>query len=143
MKKILFPLLIVLVGATNTTVFPRHGHGGGGAVVGALGGMAVGTMIGSAVAQGSHSDRAEREAVKAQEKTDQLRIDQEHQRVAQIERDADRRELERKLEEQRKVIEQQQQQQQSSSSPLVIALSILAGILLIAVSGLLLVLFRR
>lgn len=142
MKKTLLPLLVILSSITNNTTLARH-HGGGDAVVGALGGMAVGTMIGSAAAQGSRNDRATQEAIKAQDKTEQLRIDQEHQRVAQIERDADRRELERKLEEQRRVIEQQQQQHQSSNSPIVIALSILAGMLLIAVAGLLLVLFKR
>lgn len=138
MKKMFLPILMLIAALPTPSLQPR---GEGAAVAGAFGGLALGTMIGSAAAQSSRNDRATQEAIKAQDKTDQLRIEQERQRVAQIERDADRRGLERKIEEQRKIIEQQQHQ--SSSSTLIIALSILASILLVAVGGLLIVLFKR
>ncbi|NDD55819.1 hypothetical protein EBZ39_18465 [bacterium] len=63
---------------------------GGDAVAGALGGLAIGTMIGTAASNDGRASRAE-------ERAEQVRIDQERQRVAQLEREMDRRDLERKM----------------------------------------------
>lgn len=74
-------------------------RGGGEAVAGALGGLAVGTMLGSAVSGQNHnSSRAER----AEDKADQVRAEQERQRVAQLEREMDRRDMEHRLAQERK-----------------------------------------
>ena len=61
-------------------------RGSGGAVVaGTLGGLAVGTMIGSSTARSSHSDDA--------------RVEQDRQRVSQLERELDKRAIEQRLSE--------------------------------------------
>ncbi len=65
-------------------------RGEGGAFAGALGGSLMGTVVGSAMTNNRSSDRAEQQA-------EQLRIDQERQRVNQLEREMDRRDMERRL----------------------------------------------
>ncbi len=107
------------------------GHGGD-AAVGALGGLAVGTMIGSAMSDSKKSSRAEQEAIRAQdkaeraeEKADQLRIEQEQERI---------RQLEHKLE---------QRQQPAKNDATTMLLLGLVGILLLAVIGLGVAILRR
>ena len=75
-----------------------RGNSGGAAVAGALGGLALGTMIGSAAASDRRDDSA---GQRAEDKAEQVRIDHERQRVAQLEREMDRREVDRRLAESR------------------------------------------
>ncbi len=63
-------------------------RGGGDAFVGALGGSLVGGVLGNAMAS-NRSNQADQ--------TEQLRIEQERHRVNQLEREMDRREMERRL----------------------------------------------
>lgn len=90
---------------------------GGAIAAGALGGLAIGTMLGSASASSqSHrdaraeqaairaeqeairaQDRAEQEALRAQEKVEQIRIEQGQQRIAALEREIERRNIENKI----------------------------------------------
>lgn len=105
---------------------------GGDAVAGALGGLAVGTMIGSATAKDSRrSSRAEQEAIRAQEKAEQVRIDQERERVVRLEKELERRDLDRKLAETK-----------SGDSTTTILL-ILVGILTAVLAGLGFMLLRK
>ncbi len=63
---------------------PQLDARGGDAVAGLAGGLAVGTVIGSATARGSgRSARAEQEAVRAQDKAEQVRQEQERMRSSQ------------------------------------------------------------
>ena len=59
-----------------------HIHAGGGdAALGAVGGLAIGTMLGSSMSRGSGSSRrAEREASEAKMQTQQLRNEQQLRR---------------------------------------------------------------
>jgi hypothetical protein len=124
MKKHAFMLATVLL------VCPRLQAGSdGAAVAGALGGLAVGTMIGSAVASDSHKDsRAEQEAIRAQDKAEQVRSEQE-----KLAREMDRRDLERKLAE---------SQTRSGDSMLMVLVGLIA-ILFLAVLGLGFVVLRK
>ncbi len=79
-----------------TTLIARGNSGA--AIAGALGGLAIGTMIGSAATSDRRDDSA---GQRAEEKAEQVRIDQERQRVTQLEREMDRREVERRLAETR------------------------------------------
>lgn len=140
MNKYLIGLLVTII------VCPKvYAHGGGDAALGALGGLAVGTMIGSAVASDSKkSSRAEQEAIRAQdkadraqekaeqlrieraeEKTEQLRIEHEQERVRQLERQLDK------------------QKDTDKGSTTTMLLLGLVAILLLAVIGLGVVVLRR
>ncbi len=74
-----------------------RGGSGGAIVAGTLGGLAVGTMIGSASADSRRSGRAEEEARRAQDKAELARIEQDRQRVSQLERELDKKDLEQRL----------------------------------------------
>lgn len=91
MKKQIFLALLLI-----SFSFPSIGiaRDGGAAVAGALGGLAIGTMLGSATARGSTT---ERKAERAEEIAEQNRIDAERERVARLEREMDRRDVERRL----------------------------------------------
>ena len=65
-------------------------RGGGDAFAGALGGSLVGGVLGNAMAN-SRSNQVDQ--------TEQLRIEQERHRVNQLEREMDRRDMERRLNE--------------------------------------------
>jgi len=120
---------------------PLQAHGDGGAVAaGALGGLAIGTMIGSASSRDSgKASRAEREAMKAQdeaerakEKAEQVRIERDQERVRQLEKELERREMERKIE----------AQSQGSSTTFTLLL-IAIGLLFFTILGLAVFMFRR
>ena len=80
-RSILFTLLLSL--SAQHLIIAR---GEGGAFAGSL----VGSMVGSAIVGGSSHSRASNDA-------EQLRIDQERQRVSQLEREMDRRDMDRKI----------------------------------------------
>lgn len=67
---------------------------GGDAIAGAIGGLAIGTMLTSA-AQGSSNRDSNMQRM--EDRAEQARIDQERERVARLEREMDRRDLERRL----------------------------------------------
>jgi hypothetical protein len=78
MKKIMLLLLATISIIPQGCIADR----GGDAAIGLIGGFAAGTMVGSAVAsEHNRSSRAEREAVRAQDKADQVRVEQERERV--------------------------------------------------------------
>jgi hypothetical protein len=137
MKKILLGAITLLMTSQPLSVYAR---GGGDAAVGALGGLAVGTMIGHATANSGdphRATRAEQEAVRAQDKADRVQIEQERQRIAQIEREIDRRDTERQLQEARAAAASQ------SANPMMVTLMILVGLLTLIVVGLAVVVLRR
>lgn len=127
MKNFLFSLLIVTtILALPIRVTARHGHGGDVAA-GALGGLAVGTMIGSATARDKSGARAEQEAVRAQDKAEQakdraeqIRLEQQ-EKMLQLQREMDRKEMERR-----------DQERRDSTFNLLMALIALLGIAVIA-----------
>ncbi len=121
----------MLVLATGLLVYPHMhaGHDGGAAVAGTLGGLAVGTLIGSAVAGESRKDvRAEQEAIRAQDKAEQVRYEQE-----KLAREMDRRDLERKFAE----------SQKRETDPMMMLLIGIVAILFLAVLGLGFVILRK
>ena len=105
-------------------------------VAGALGGLAIGTMIGSAASRDKGSSRAEQAAIRAEDKAENVQKEQERQRISKLEHDLERKELERKLE---------TLQRESTKSPnnIVFFLYILVSILLLSVVGLAVVFFKR
>jgi hypothetical protein len=113
----------------------QAGHGGDAFAGGLAGGM-VGGLVGGAVSRNGDSgraSRAEQEALRAQDKAEQVRQDQEQQRIAQLERELERREIERKLAE----------ANANKSNTTFILLGILVLILLFAVIGLSMVVLRK
>ena len=119
MKKFIISIVMLLLSCPHI----QAGRDGGAIAAGALGGLALGTMIGSATAGQSRrearaeqeaararhaairveqeairaQERAEQEALKAQEKLEQIRIEQGQQRMAQLEREIERRNIENKI----------------------------------------------
>lgn len=113
MKKYILSIIICLLSCPQINA----GRSSGGAIAaGALGGLAVGTMIGAASAGQSRSisraeqkavraeqdalrarERAEQEALRAQEKVEQIRVEQGQQRIAALEREIERRNIENKI----------------------------------------------
>lgn len=105
MKKYILSTIICLLSCPQI----HAGRDGGAIAAGALGGLAVGTMLGAASANQSRSlsraeqeairaqNRAEQEAIRAQEKVEQIRIEQGQQRIAQLEREIERRNIENKI----------------------------------------------
>lgn len=96
-------------------------HDGGAAVAGALGGLAIGTMIGSAAAQSDKSERVE-------EKLEQEQRARDQEKVQLLEKKLERKELERKIEEQR--IQSEQREKEYKNMITLIVLGIIAAILL-------------
>lgn len=125
MKKQIF-ITLVASALCFQDLAPRDG---GAAVAGALGGLAIGTMIGSA---SSRDSRTERRAERAEDIAEQNRIDAERQRVTQLEREMERRELERKIAE-----------NSSFGGNLSLILFALVIVLLFAVIGLGIVVLRK
>jgi Flp pilus assembly protein TadB len=137
MKKLLLGLLTLLFifGDVREVQCGRDGA----VVAGTLGGIAVGTMVGAAVVEESRHSKAEREAreakeeaVRAQDKAEQVRAEQEHQRIERLEREFDRKEFER-----------MDYEKKSGPNTLIIALSIVSGILLLAVLALVFLILKR
>lgn len=94
MKKILTGLL--LVSAATQGAFCRHHHSDGGAVAaGALGGVMIGSIMGSAAAESSNRQ------TRVEDKIESVQREQDQQKVSQLQRDMDKKELEAKLEQQR------------------------------------------
>ena len=123
-KKIKISVAGALVLSASVQFFGLQARGDGSAVAGALGGLAVGTMIGSAAASNDRrSSRAERETYRAQDKADR-----EQERVNRLERELDRRDLEHRL---------------GNSSSIMTVLVVIVVLLLIAVIGLGVFVFRR
>lgn len=141
MKKHL--LILVVLGLAQPLNAGRCGSGGA-AIAGALGGLAVGTMIGSATASGTNkqaahaerkADKAEQKAMRAQDKAEQLRIEQDQQRINQLERELERREVERKIAE--------VHHKHGGHDNMMMILLILIGFLTVAVIGLSIMVLRR
>ena len=126
MKNYLFSLCVVTMVLT-LPVKVNARHGGGDVAVGALGGLAVGTMIGSATARDKSGGRAEQEAVRAQDKAEQAKdraeqIRQEQQeKMMQLQREMDRKEMERR-----------DQERKDSTFNMLMALIALLGLAVIA-----------
>lgn len=99
----------------------KCGHEGGAVAVGALGGLAVGTMIGHASARSDRSDRVE-------EKLEQEQRERDQEKVSQLERKLEQKELERKIEEQR--IRSEQRESEYKNMITFIVLGIIAALLL-------------
>jgi succinate dehydrogenase/fumarate reductase flavoprotein subunit len=72
-------------------VAPLEARGGGGSVAGGIMGGMAGGMIAGSIAHSSSSSRAESEAIRAQDKVDQMRAEQERERVEQLRRDVEER----------------------------------------------------
>jgi len=135
MKKILLGAMALLMTSQSLNLYASDG---GAVAAGALGGLAVGTMIGQAAASDSHrATRAEQEAVRAQDKADQVRAEQERQRIDQLERELDRRDTERQLQEARAAAASQ------STNPMMVTLMILVGLLTFIVIGLAVIVLRH
>ena len=81
--------------------------------------------------------RAEQEAVRKQEKATQIQIEQDRQRIVQLEREIDRRDTERQLQEARAA------QVSKSANPVILTLMILVGLLTFVVIGLAIIVLRR
>jgi hypothetical protein len=131
MKRIFFALFILFL----VCPYVQAGHGGD-AFAGGLAGGVVGGLVGGAVSRSGDSgkaSRAEQEALRAQDKTEQLRQDQERQRITQLERELERRDIERKLAE----------TNANKSNTTFMLLGILVLILLFAVIGLSMVVLRK
>lgn len=156
MKKYIISLLFLLLSSPVA-----HARSDGGAIAaGALGGLAVGTMLGSASASQSRrayrvedravraqeraeqealraQARAEQEALRAQEKVEQIRVEQGQQRIAQLERELERRSIEQKISQSRT------KSGNDTQNTMQIILLGLIGILTLAVIGLAIIVFRR
>ncbi|MBM3893564.1 hypothetical protein FJ365_04160 [Candidatus Dependentiae bacterium] len=117
-RSILCSLLLIL--SVQQVVLAR---GEGGAFAGSL----VGSMVGSAIIGGSSHSKASTDA-------DQIRIEQERQRVNQLEREMDRREMDRKI---------AQAQQGQGQSTLFMALVALVIVLLFGVMALGILILRK
>lgn len=123
MKKVTYSsIACVLLLGLSAQFMPIHARGGD-AVAGALGGLAIGTMIGGATSGNSRSSRAEREAERAHDKADR-----QQERVERLEREIDRRELEQRI---------------GSGNSMVTILVALVVVLLLAVIGLGVFIMRR
>lgn len=117
MEKRVLALLIALALVSPA----RCGHEGGAAVAGALGGLAIGTMIGQSSARADRSDRVE-------EKLEQEQRERDQEKVSQLERKLEQKELERKIEEQR--IKSEQRESEYKNLLTFIVLGIIAAMLL-------------
>jgi|GEM_PF-1717221 len=128
MNKVILGLLATLVVAPSL----KAGHGGD-AVAAGLGGVMVGTLIGSAAASDSkHSRRAEEEARRAQDQTEQLRREQQQEKLQQIQREMDKKETEMKAQlEQQKLIAQQKESAAGSTT-----VYLLIGFIMLLLAGL-------
>lgn len=97
-KHIFFtPIFLLFCLLANQQFVEARGNGGA-ALVGALGGLAVGTMIGSTAANNSRkSDCAHRKAIKAQKQVEQIKAEREQERIINLERELERRDIEQKM----------------------------------------------
>ncbi|KKQ33556.1 MAG: Protein Map7d2 [candidate division TM6 bacterium GW2011_GWF2_37_49] len=119
MKKITY-LLLTLV-ALSPRIQCRHD--GGAVVAGALGGLAVGTMIGSASAQSERNSRVE-------DRLDQEQRERDQEKVRDLERKLEKKEMERKIEEQRLLAEQREKERASTMHIIFISLIFILGLAL-------------
>jgi hypothetical protein len=87
--------LLLALSFQHCVLFAR----GGDAVAGALGGLAIGTMLTSAAHSSNNSKQDHLQRV--EDRAEQARIDQERERVARLEREMDRRDMERRLAEEK------------------------------------------
>lgn len=128
MKKIILGSLVAV-----TILFPLHGRGGD-AVVGALGGLAVGTMIGHAAADssGRRTTRAEDE-VRRVEDRQTMRREQDQERIARLERELESSKMKTKVRNAKK----------KEADSIMMILIILIGLLMVAVAGLGFAVLRR
>ncbi|MCB9492673.1 MAG: hypothetical protein H6679_00185 [Epsilonproteobacteria bacterium] len=141
MKKL---ILTVLSLALLSPHFASCRHGGA-AVAGAFGGLALGTMLGTAAANSNNSSRAEREAIRAQDRADQLQREQQQDRLDQLRRELDQQNKDRQMQEQKLIQEQlmQKQQTQPVSDTMVMMLMFVALLLFFAVVGLSILVLRK
>lgn len=132
MKKIIFTGLLVLM--TSSTLCAGRG---GDAVVGALGGLAVGTMIGQATAADSSKRRADRteEEIRRVEERQELRREQDKERIDRLERELERSQMKNKV--------KSAKTQSNKIEPLMVFLLVLIGMLMILVIGLGAAILRR
>lgn len=132
MKKIIFICLMMQI--FSMQLFARRG--GGDAIVGALGGLAVGTMIGhaSADSSGRRVTRAEEE-IRRIEDRQEIRREQDKDRIERLEKGLERNFFENRIKE---ILPER-----SRTDPVVIFLIILVGFLAVAVIGLGLIVLRR
>lgn len=110
---------IILLLSSLSLISPGHcRHDGGAVAAGALGGLAVGTMIGHATAKSDRSERVE-------ERMDQEQRERDQEKIRELEKKIEKKELERKIEDQRIKSENEYK-----SMATIIILGILAAILL-------------
>lgn len=110
---------IFLLMSSLALVCPAQcGHDGGAVAAGALGGLAVGTMLGHATAKSDKSERVE-------ERLEQEQRDRAQEKIRALEKKIEKKELERKIEEQRVKSESEYKNMIT-----IIVLGILAAILL-------------
>ncbi len=83
--------ILLLMSGLVFTCPVKCGHDGGAVAAGALGGLAVGTMIGAA-ASSDHSERVEA-------RLDQEQRERDQERIRELEKRIEEKELERRLEE--------------------------------------------
>jgi Flp pilus assembly protein TadB len=120
MEKKIFALLIALALVSPA----KCGHDGGAAVAGALGGLAIGTMIGHATAVPDKRNKADR----LEEKIEQEQRARDQEKVRQLENKLEKEELKRKIERQR--IQSEQREKEYKNMLTLIVLGIIAAILL-------------
>ncbi len=128
MKKIILGSLVAV-----TILLPLQGRGGD-AVAGALGGLAIGTMIGQATADssGRRATRAEDE-VRRVEDRQEMRREQDKERIARLERELEHSKMKTKV----KKVKQQ------GTDPMIIFLIALICVLMAAVAMLGFAVLRR
>lgn len=126
---------ILLIGFLFLNTFSMLSAGRGGeAVVGALGGLAVGTMIGQATADSSsrRTARAEDEIRRVEDRQEMLR-EQDKERIARLERELERTRMKHK----------EKKSRQESQDPIMIFLIVLTVLLAASLAGLGFVVLRR
>lgn len=122
-----------MLSASSTLCIGR----GGDAVIGALGGLAVGTMIGQATAADSSKRRAVRteDEIRRVEERQELRQEQNKERIARLERELERSQMKNKM--------KSAKTQSKKIEPLMVFLLVLIGMLMILVAGLGAAIIRR
>jgi hypothetical protein len=115
---------LAVITALSFTCPVKCGHDGGAAVAGALGGLAIGTMIGHATAAPDKHSKADR----LEEKLEQEQRARDQEKVRQLENKLEKEELKRKIQRQRIMAEQSEKEHKNMLT--LIVLGIIAAILL-------------
>lgn len=126
MKKLAMSLLLLVT--AQPAIY--CGHGDGAAVAAGLGGLMVGSMLGSAASDSKRHSRVE-------EKVDRVQREKDQEKVSQLQREIDKKDIESKLEQQRLMDQQRllnlQQERDRSNTMLYILLGVIILLFLIVI----------